>query len=63
MENLNYELQEEKDSHQDALARCEDLQEQLQRVKSHSMSLLSSAADLDVKSTQAWIITELFSPN
>lgn len=31
MENLNYELQEEKDSHQDALARCEDLQEQLQR--------------------------------
>eukprot|EP00261_Vitis_vinifera_P033879 XP_019075122.1 PREDICTED: filament-like plant protein 4 [Vitis vinifera] len=52
MENLNYELQEEKDSHQDALARCEDLQEQLQRVKSHSMSLLSSAAEFDVKSTQ-----------
>ncbi|RVW51505.1 Filament-like plant protein 4 [Vitis vinifera] len=53
MENLNYELQEEKDSHQDALARCEDLQEQLQRVKSHSMSLLSSAAELDEREIAA----------
>ena len=33
MENLNHELQEEKDGHQDALARCEHLQEQLKRFE------------------------------
>ncbi|XP_073305489.1 filament-like plant protein 4 isoform X2 [Primulina huaijiensis] len=34
MESLDIELQEEKKSHQDALAKCKDLQEQLHRIKS-----------------------------
>ncbi|XP_073124449.1 filament-like plant protein 4 isoform X2 [Henckelia pumila] len=34
IESLDIELQEEKKSHQDALAKCIDLQEQLQRIKS-----------------------------
>ncbi|CAN4093960.1 unnamed protein product [Withania somnifera] len=44
IESLDNELQEEKKSHQDALARCKDLEEQLQRTE--------SAADLDAKTNQ-----------
>ncbi|KAL3514749.1 hypothetical protein ACH5RR_027466 [Cinchona calisaya] len=34
IESLDNELQEEKRSHQDALSRCKDLEEQLQRIQS-----------------------------
>ncbi|KAM3304566.1 filament-like plant protein 4 [Capsicum chacoense] len=44
IESLENELQEEKKSHQDALAMCRDLEEQLQRME--------SAADLDAKTNQ-----------
>ncbi|XP_059637562.1 filament-like plant protein 4 [Cornus florida] len=42
-ESLDDELQEERRSHQDALAQCKDLQEQLQRIES------CPVADIDVK--------------
>ncbi|KAK9269899.1 hypothetical protein L1049_025472 [Liquidambar formosana] len=48
-ETLENELEEEKRSHLDALARCKDLQEQLQRNESCSVS---SAADSDLKPKQ-----------
>ncbi|OIT36772.1 PREDICTED: filament-like plant protein 4 [Nicotiana attenuata] len=46
IESLDNELQEEKKSHEEALARCKDLEEQLQRIES------SPAADLDAKNNQ-----------
>ncbi|KAL0432363.1 UNVERIFIED_CONTAM: Filament-like plant protein 4 [Sesamum latifolium] len=46
IENLDNELQEEKRSHQDALTRCKDLHEQLERIAS------PQAADNDDKTTQ-----------
>ncbi|KAL0366043.1 UNVERIFIED_CONTAM: Filament-like plant protein 4 [Sesamum radiatum] len=46
IENLDNELQEEKRSHQDALTRCKDLQEQLERIES------PQAADNDDKTNQ-----------
>ncbi|XP_057973435.1 filament-like plant protein 6 isoform X2 [Malania oleifera] len=45
-ENLENELQEEKRSHQDALARCRDLQGQLKRNEG------CSVADIDLKTKQ-----------
>ncbi|KAA8528731.1 hypothetical protein F0562_036086 [Nyssa sinensis] len=45
-EGLDNELQEERRSHQDALARCKDLQEQLQRIES------CPVADIEVKTNQ-----------
>lgn len=39
IESLDNELQEEKKSHQDALTRCKDLQEQLQRIDSCPMTI------------------------
>ncbi|KAK9285822.1 hypothetical protein L1049_025023 [Liquidambar formosana] len=51
-ENLDNELQEEKRSHKDALIRCKDLEEQMQRNKSCSMCSLSSAADFDIKTNR-----------
>ncbi|KAK4351893.1 hypothetical protein RND71_027411 [Anisodus tanguticus] len=45
IESLDNELQEEKKSHEEALARSKDLKEQLQRME-------SSAADLDAKTNQ-----------
>ncbi|KAK4434607.1 Filament-like plant protein 4 [Sesamum alatum] len=46
IENLDNELQEEKRSHLDALTRCKDLQEQLERIES------PQAADNDDKTSQ-----------
>ncbi|KAF8405349.1 hypothetical protein HHK36_010253 [Tetracentron sinense] len=51
-DTLDSELREEKRSHQDALAKCKDLQEQMQRNESCSMCSLSSVADVDVKTKQ-----------
>ncbi|CAK7346232.1 unnamed protein product [Dovyalis caffra] len=45
-ENLEIELQEEKKSHQGALTRCKELEEQLQTNES------STAAEIDIKSKQ-----------
>ncbi|CAK9148262.1 unnamed protein product [Ilex paraguariensis] len=45
-ENLDNELHEEKRSHQDALSRCKDLEEQLQRIGS------CPAVDIDTKTDQ-----------
>lgn len=45
-ESLNSKLQEEKRSREDALARCKDLQEQLQRAES---CLIESSADTKTK--------------
>uniref|UniRef100_A0A5B7ABC4 Putative filament-like plant protein 4 isoform X1 n=1 Tax=Davidia involucrata TaxID=16924 RepID=A0A5B7ABC4_DAVIN len=45
-ESLDNELQEERRSHQDALARCKDLQEQLQRIES------CPVGDIEVKNNQ-----------
>ncbi|XP_022876058.1 filament-like plant protein 4 [Olea europaea var. sylvestris] len=45
IESLDNELQEERRSHQDALTRCRDLQEQLQRTE-------CAAADIDAKTNQ-----------
>ncbi|KAL3340850.1 hypothetical protein AABB24_029143 [Solanum stoloniferum] len=44
IESLDNELQEEKKNHQDTLASCKDLEEQLQRME--------NAADLDAKTNQ-----------
>ncbi|XWS20975.1 hypothetical protein CRYUN_Cryun30bG0015400 [Craigia yunnanensis] len=49
-ETLENELQDEKRSHHDALARCKKLEEQLQKDK--SCSVCSSAADNDLKNMQ-----------
>nr|XP_016453170.1 PREDICTED: filament-like plant protein 4 isoform X2 [Nicotiana tabacum] len=46
IESLDNELQEEKKSHEEALARCKDLEEQLQRIES------CPAADFDAKNNQ-----------
>ncbi|KAL2499362.1 Filament-like plant protein 4 [Abeliophyllum distichum] len=46
IETLDNELQQERRSHQDALARCKDLQEHLQRIGSYS------AADNEAKTNQ-----------
>ncbi|CAA3030165.1 Hypothetical predicted protein [Olea europaea subsp. europaea] len=46
IETLNNELHEERRNHQYALARCKDLQEDLQRIESYS------AADNDAKTNQ-----------
>nr|GLL18132.1 filament-like plant protein 4 [Ipomoea trifida] len=45
IETLDIELQEEKKGHHDALARCKDLQEQLEMIE-------SSKAEIDAKKTQ-----------
>ncbi|XP_060199802.1 filament-like plant protein 4 isoform X2 [Lycium barbarum] len=45
IESIDKELQDEKKSHEEALARCTDLEEQLQRME-------SAAHDLDVKNSQ-----------
>ncbi|KAA8537534.1 hypothetical protein F0562_027142 [Nyssa sinensis] len=50
-ESLDNELQEERSHHQDALARCKDLQEQLQRIES------CPVADIEVKTNQEREIT------
>ncbi|GLU04558.1 hypothetical protein SLE2022_216960 [Rubroshorea leprosula] len=49
IENLEKELQDEKQGHHDALARCKELEEQLQRNGSCSVC---SAADGDLKTKQ-----------
>uniref|UniRef100_A0A2P2JR32 Uncharacterized protein MANES_18G015200 n=1 Tax=Rhizophora mucronata TaxID=61149 RepID=A0A2P2JR32_RHIMU len=49
-ESLENELQDEKRSHQDALTRCKELQEQLQM--NESCSLCSSVADIAPKTKQ-----------
>ncbi|KAM7518177.1 hypothetical protein LguiB_017139 [Lonicera macranthoides] len=46
IENLDNELQEEKKSHQDALTRCKNLQDQLERIES------CPDAELDAKTNQ-----------
>ncbi|XP_044511237.1 filament-like plant protein 4 [Mangifera indica] len=46
IDNLEIELQDEKTSHHDALARCKELEEQLQRNESHG------EADDDLKTKQ-----------
>ncbi|GAB4852505.1 hypothetical protein Ancab_016719 [Ancistrocladus abbreviatus] len=51
VETLDNELQTEKIGHQDALVRCKDLQEQLQRNEGCTVCS-SSAADKDIKSKQ-----------
>ncbi|CBI19835.3 unnamed protein product, partial [Vitis vinifera] len=51
-ETLESELQEEKRSHENALIRCKDLQEQLERNEGCSVCAMSSAADIDVKTKQ-----------
>uniref|UniRef100_A0A2N9EDR9 Filament-like plant protein 4 n=1 Tax=Fagus sylvatica TaxID=28930 RepID=A0A2N9EDR9_FAGSY len=50
-ETLENELQEEKKSHQDALARCEQLQDQLQRQRNEGCPVCAAAAD-DLKTNQ-----------
>ncbi|GLT57932.1 hypothetical protein SLA2020_308680 [Shorea laevis] len=50
IETLEKELQDEKQSHHDALDRCKVLEEQLQR--NESCSVCSSAADSDLKTKQ-----------
>ncbi|XP_022772666.1 filament-like plant protein 4 [Durio zibethinus] len=50
IETLQNKLQDEKGSHHDALARCKELEEQLQR--NESCFVCSSAADNDLKSKQ-----------
>ncbi|KAK8643032.1 hypothetical protein V6N13_012348 [Hibiscus sabdariffa] len=47
---LDNELQDEKRNHQDALTRCKELEEQLQR--NENCSVCSSAADDDLKTRQ-----------
>ncbi|KAI9165649.1 hypothetical protein LWI28_018000 [Acer negundo] len=49
---LDNELLEEKHIHQDALARCKDLQDIAQRCKSCSICSLSSGADSGIKTKQ-----------
>ncbi|KAK1575908.1 hypothetical protein Q3G72_009415 [Acer saccharum] len=49
---LDNELLEEKHIHQDALARCKDLQDIVQRCKSCSICSLSSGADSGIKTKQ-----------
>ncbi|TXG59776.1 hypothetical protein EZV62_014349 [Acer yangbiense] len=49
---LDNELLEEKHIHQDALARCKDLQDIAQRCKSCSICSLSSEADSGIKTKQ-----------
>ncbi|KAK6924463.1 Filament-like plant protein [Dillenia turbinata] len=51
-ENLDNELREEKQNHRDALAKCRDLEEKLQRNKNCSTCSLSPPADSDVKLKQ-----------
>ncbi|KAF8410471.1 hypothetical protein HHK36_003000 [Tetracentron sinense] len=51
-ESLDTELRDEKQSHQDALAKCKDLQERMQRNESCSMCSLSSEADVDIRTKQ-----------
>ncbi|KAK8580027.1 hypothetical protein V6N13_143166 [Hibiscus sabdariffa] len=50
IETLEHELQDEKKNHQDALARCKELEEQLQ--KNENCYVCSSAADNDLKNKQ-----------
>ncbi|XP_022757700.1 filament-like plant protein 4 isoform X2 [Durio zibethinus] len=50
IETLENELQDEKRNHHDALARCKELEEQLQR--NENCSVCSSAADNDLKNKQ-----------
>ncbi|KAJ8772583.1 hypothetical protein K2173_027760 [Erythroxylum novogranatense] len=50
VESLESELQEEKRSHQDALTRCNELQDQLR--KNESCSVCSSATNDDLKAKQ-----------
>ncbi|KAL3840237.1 hypothetical protein ACJIZ3_024828 [Penstemon smallii] len=52
IEGLDNELQEERRNHQDALTKCKDLQEQLQRRDS------CSAAEIDDKTGQVRLIRE-----
>ncbi|CAA2990948.1 Hypothetical predicted protein [Olea europaea subsp. europaea] len=52
IESLDNELQEERRSHQDALTRCRDLQEQLQRTE-------CAAADIDAKTNQVYYLQSL----
>ncbi|RWR79189.1 filament-like plant protein 4 [Cinnamomum micranthum f. kanehirae] len=51
-EMLDNVLQEEKRSHQDALAKCKELEEQIQRMEKCSICSFSSAADVDIKTKQ-----------
>ncbi|KAH9606765.1 hypothetical protein KSS87_009785 [Heliosperma pusillum] len=51
LESLNIELETEKSSHQDAVARCRDLEEQLQMTNECAVCL-SSAAEADIKAKQ-----------
>ncbi|XP_058098803.1 filament-like plant protein 4 [Magnolia sinica] len=51
-ETLDSELQEEKHNLQDALARCKDLEDRIQRTEGCSMCSLSSAVDVDTKTKQ-----------
>ncbi|KAK8601326.1 hypothetical protein V6N13_058958 [Hibiscus sabdariffa] len=50
IETIETEIQDEKKSHYDALARCKELEEHLQR--NENCSVCSSAADADIKSKQ-----------
>ncbi|KAL4283991.1 hypothetical protein GQ457_16G013210 [Hibiscus cannabinus] len=50
IETLENELQYEKKSHQDALVKCKELEEHLQR--NENCSICSSAADADINSKQ-----------
>ncbi|XP_010271408.1 PREDICTED: filament-like plant protein 4 [Nelumbo nucifera] len=51
-ETLENELQEEKMNHQDALAKCKDLEEQLKRNETCSKCSSNSAVDIDIKTKQ-----------
>ncbi|XP_042494105.1 filament-like plant protein 4 [Macadamia integrifolia] len=51
-EALNNELLEEKRNHQNALDKCNDLQEQIQRSQSCSKCLSTSAGDVDTETKQ-----------
>ncbi|XP_077231059.1 filament-like plant protein 4 [Tasmannia lanceolata] len=56
-ETLDKKLQEEKCCHQDALVKCKDLEEQIQRAEGCPMCSLSSTADVDIKTKQEREIT------
>lgn len=56
-ETLENELREEKKSHQDSLARCKELQEQLRRSESCAVCA-SAAADMDLKTKQERELTD-----
>ncbi|KAI3978931.1 hypothetical protein MKX01_016106 [Papaver californicum] len=52
LEAVNIELKEEKMNHEDALVKCKDLEEQIQRTENSSICALPSAGDTNNKFKQ-----------